>query len=91
VHTLKVIGGGLALLALCLLVARWIGSPRSSSALASGALAFIPLWLAGAALNMWVGVSRAGYSIREEAPVFAVVFAVPAALALVLWRIWSRS
>jgi hypothetical protein len=29
--------------------------------------------------------SRAGYSVREEAPVFALVFGVPAALALVLW------
>jgi hypothetical protein len=34
---------------------------------------------------MWLGVSRAGYSVAEEAPVFLVVFAVPAAVAAVLW------
>ena len=28
---------------------------------------------------MWVGVAKAGYSVAEEAPIFLVVFAVPAA------------
>jgi hypothetical protein len=37
---------------------------------------------------MWIGVSRAGYSVAEETPTFFVVFAVPAALAVfVLWRV----
>ena len=37
---------------------------------------------------MWVGVSKAGYSVAEEAPIFLVVFAVPAVVALVvLWRV----
>jgi hypothetical protein len=31
---------------------------------------------------MWIGVARAGYSVAEEAPIFAVVFAVPAVVAL---------
>ena len=36
---------------------------------------------------MWVGVTRAGYSVAEEAPIFLVVFVVPAAVALfILWR-----
>ena len=36
---------------------------------------------------MWIGVTRAGYSVAEEAPIFLLVFAVPAAMALlVLWR-----
>jgi len=34
---------------------------------------------------MYIGVKRAGYSVADEAPVFLVVFAVPAALALLLW------
>jgi hypothetical protein len=34
---------------------------------------------------MWLGVSRAGYSVTEEAPVFLVVLGVPAAVAAVLW------
>ena len=45
------------------------------------------LWLVAAGINMWVGVSKAGYSVAEEAPIFLVVFAVPTAVALlVLWR-----
>ncbi len=56
--------------------------------LARAARVFIPLWLLAAAVNMWVGVSKAGYSVAEEAPTFVVVFAVPAAVAcLVLWKL----
>jgi hypothetical protein len=33
-------------------------------------------------------VSKAGYSVADEAPVFAIVFAIPAAIALlVCWRL----
>jgi hypothetical protein len=39
---------------------------------------------------MWIGVSKAGYSVAEEAPVFLVVFAVPAAIAAALAWMWSR-
>jgi len=35
-------------------------------------------------------VSRAGYSIADEAPIFVVIFAVPAALAGYLWWMFSR-
>jgi hypothetical protein len=35
-------------------------------------------------------VSRAGYSIADEAPIFVVIFAVPAALAGYLWWTFSR-
>jgi len=84
-HTIKVIAGGFVLLALCLLVGRWLGG---TVGLANGAKLFIPLWLVGAGINMWVGVTRAGYSVAEEAPIFLLVFAVPAAVALlVLWRL----
>jgi hypothetical protein len=39
---------------------------------------------------MWLGVSKAGYSVAEEIPYFLVVFAVPAAVAVVvLWRVRS--
>jgi hypothetical protein len=84
VHTLKVIAGGLVLLVACLVVTRWLGGARPGS-LATGAKLFLPLWLAGAGINLWLGVSRAGYSVAEEAPVFLVVFGVPAAVAAVLW------
>jgi hypothetical protein len=46
------------------------------------------LWLVGAAVNMAIGVKRAGYTVADEAPVFLVVFAVPALVALFLrWRL----
>jgi hypothetical protein len=39
-------------------------------------------------LNIAIGVKRAGYTVAEEAPVFAVVFAVPVLVALLLrWRL----
>jgi hypothetical protein len=37
---------------------------------------------------MWLGVSRAGYSFREELPIFLVIFAVPAAVALFVKFKW---
>jgi hypothetical protein len=46
---------------------------------------FLALWLIGTLVNMWVGVSRAGYSVRDEAPVALVVFTVPAIVAIVIW------
>jgi hypothetical protein len=86
-HTLKVIVGGLVLLALCLLIGRWLGGP-SAAGTTTAAKLFLPVWLIAAGLNMWIGVAKAGYSVAEEAPIFLVVFAVPAAVALlVLWRL----
>lgn len=78
-HTLLVMGAGCALLALCLL------GGRSRGAMARAALVFIPLWLLGAGFNMAVGVLAAGYSVAEELPIFAMIFAVPALLAGFLW------
>jgi hypothetical protein len=88
-HTVLVILAGFALLGLCLLLAPasgGVGRVRRAKA----ALVFIPLWLVGAAINLWVGVSQAGYPVAEELPIFLVVFAIPAAVAFVLWRAWSR-
>jgi hypothetical protein len=90
VHTLKVIAAGFALLALCLLAGRALG-PTSSAGLALGAKVFLPLWLVGAGVNLWIGVSRAGYTLAEETPVFFVVFAVPALVALVVWWRFSQA
>ena len=53
------------------------------------ALAFyIALWFVIAALNLWVGVSRAGYTVGDELPIFLLIFGVPAAAAAgLLWRL----
>ena len=84
-HTIKVLAAGFALLAACLVFGRslgnraqaWSSVPRCSFRCGSS----------GAAINMWIGVSRAGYSVADEAPVFLMVFGIPAAVALlVIWR-----
>jgi hypothetical protein len=47
----------------------------------------LALWLVVTSANMWVGVAKAGYSIAEELPILALLFCVPAAVAvLVRWK-----
>ena len=84
-HTVYVIAGGLLLLGIFVLFARAFAREHP---LAPGRLllAFIPVWLACAAYNLWVGVARAGYPLSDELPIFVVVFAVPTVLALWLRR-----
>ena len=82
-HTLMVLAGGFALLLVCLLIGKFAGG--SNTAVAKAALAFLPLWLIGAGINMWIGVAKAGYSVKDELPIFLVIFAVPAVVALVVW------
>jgi hypothetical protein len=87
-HTLKVIAGGFILLAVCLLIGRLAGGTPAEG-VAGAAKLFIPLWLLLAGVNLWIGVTRAGYTVAEEAPMFLLVFAVPAAAALLL--VWWLS
>jgi hypothetical protein len=87
-HTLKVIGGGFVLLGLFLVAGRLLGPSGQPGGIATAARWFLPVWLIAAAVNMWVGVAKAGYSVAEEAPIFLLVFAVPAAVAvLVAWTL----
>jgi hypothetical protein len=90
VHTIKVIAAGFVLLALCLLAGRAFGTTPPAG-LALGAKIFLPLWFLGAGINLWIGVSRAGYTFAEEAPVFLVVFGVPALIALAVWWRFSQA
>jgi len=78
-HMLLVIVGGAVLLGLFLLFGKLWGVDAAAMALA--AKLFIPVWLAIAVVNMWIGVRYAGYSVREELPILLVVFIVPAAIA----------
>ncbi|MBS0294506.1 MAG: hypothetical protein JSR16_11460 [Proteobacteria bacterium] len=83
-HVFLVIVAGLMLLGVFTLLG-WLWG-ASSMAVALAAKAFVPAWLLIAAANMWVGVTHAGYSVREELPILLIVFALPAALAAgVLW------
>ena len=89
-HTLKVIFGGILLLGVCLLLGRWIGG-AAATVVATTINCFLVLWLVATLINMWVGVSKAGYSIQDEAPVALLVFAVPAIVAIVIWWRFSAS
>jgi hypothetical protein len=86
-HTVIVIGGGFALLLACVLLGHALGG--SMPGLVTGAKLFIPLWLIGAAINMWIGVRQAGYSAAEEFPIFLGIFGVPALVAGLVW--WKLS
>jgi hypothetical protein len=82
-HTAIVLGGGFSLLLSCLLLGHAFGGGVAGAI--SGAKGFIGLWLIGAGVNMWLGVSQAGYSAAEEFPIFLATFGVPAAAAGLLW------
>lgn len=84
-HTLIVLAAGFSAFAACLLLGHaWGNWPG----LREGARLFIPLWLCGAFVNMWVG-TRHGYSWGEEFPIFLMIFAIPAAVAGLVW--WKLS
>ncbi|WP_219216520.1 hypothetical protein [Variovorax boronicumulans] len=51
-------------------------------------IVFVPLWFVVAAVNMCVGVARAGYGFMEELPIFLVLFLVPVAVAFGLRGRW---
>jgi hypothetical protein len=81
-RTAIIIAGGFILLGICLLAGRWLGGTK---ALVVAAQVFIPIWLAAAGINMWIGVSQAGYSVAEELPILLLIFAPPAAAAAFVW------
>jgi hypothetical protein len=82
-HTIMVVLGGFLLLGICLLAGRLMKT------MAIAALIFIPIWFGAALINLWLGVSRAGYSVAEELLIFLAVFAIPAVVALFIW--WKFS
>jgi hypothetical protein len=83
-HTLKIIASGIVMLGVFLLAGRYLGETRSAGIVAA-AKYFIPAWLIAAAVNMWFGVSQAGYNVHDEAPIFLLNFAIPAAIAALIW------
>ena len=77
---------GFILLGVCVFLPRFFGRPELG---VSGTKIFIAVWLVATLANMYVGVSRAGYSVAEELPIFLLLFAVPAAAAGFAW--WKLS
>lgn len=82
-RTAIIIAGGFVLLAIFLFAGRLFGRPGPET-LALGAKIFIPIWLAAALVNLWLG-TKAGYTVTEELPIFLVIFALPAAAAVFVW------
>jgi hypothetical protein len=86
VRTALIIVGGFVLWGTCLAVAKMLGSSRPSSMTLATAV-FAVLWFCVAGWNMWMGVSRAGYSVSEELPIFFIIFLVPVVVAVIVkWR-----
>jgi hypothetical protein len=75
------------LLAASLILGRLFSAHYPSATLVATAT-YVTLWFLIAAANMWVGVAKAGYSVAEELPIFALIFLVPSAVAIVLkWKV----
>jgi len=87
-HTIMVIVGGFLMLGLCLVAGRVIGGAGAQT-MVTAVKVFILISLGATLFNMWVGVTRAGYSVSEEFPIFLLVFAIPVVVALVIW--WKFS
>ncbi|MDA7415645.1 hypothetical protein PGB34_04655 [Xenophilus arseniciresistens] len=88
-HMAMVMGAGILLLVVFVMFG-WLWG-ASSAGMAVAAKAFVPVWLLIACINMWVGVTHAGYTVRQELPILLLVFAVPAVVAgIAMWQL-SRS
>lgn len=81
-RTLIIILGGLALWGASLGLARLLAASTKTAT-----IAFAVLWFLVAAGNMWIGISQAGYTFKEELPIFLLIFLLPVAVAvLVKWK-----
>ena len=81
-HTIMVTGAGFVLLGLFLLLARFWSPDRGILAVATKA--FIPVWLAITLVNLWIGISFAGYTVLQELPIMLITFGLPATAAVLL-------
>jgi hypothetical protein len=88
-HMLLVMLAGVLLLAVFLLFG-WLWG-HSLAGVVTGAKAFPPTWLVVASVNLWVRVSRAGYTVMQELPTLAVNVAVPGAIAVFATWHFSRA
>lgn len=85
-HMTLVIVAGLLLLGVFGLFGKLWGGDIAGVALATKY--FIPIWLVIAIANLWVGVTKAGYTVAQELPILLVVFGVPAVIAgIAAWRL----
>ena len=77
---------GFLLWGACLGAARLILGMGAAS-MATATVVFVAAWFIVAAINMAVGILKAGYSFGEEFPIFLLIFAFPALAAIfVNWK-----
>lgn len=85
-RTAVIIVVGFAVWAVFLGIAKLVDS-GSASSLGRATQAFVLVWFMVSALNLWVGVTQAGYSVREEFPIFLLIFSLPAVVAVMAkWK-----
>jgi lipopolysaccharide export LptBFGC system permease protein LptF len=87
-RSIMIIAGGLLLLGAFVLVGRLLGGGATRS-MVTAVQVFLPVWLVASLVNMWIGVSRAGYSVAEELPIFLAIFLIPGIAAALIW--WKLS
>jgi hypothetical protein len=75
-HTVVVLVVGFGVLGLCALIGRLLGGVSGTPLRHSPSF---PCGSSGQASNMYMGVKRAGYTLADEAPIFVLVYAIPAA------------
>jgi uncharacterized membrane protein YwaF len=80
-RTLLFLVAGLALGAVIVVGGRAVGHTRATALTVFGVL-----WVAVAAWNLWEGVAHAGYTVREELPIFLVIAVLPIGLVAMLSR-----
>jgi hypothetical protein len=86
-RTAIIIVAGFVLWGICIGIAKLAANLNASSTTIATA-AFVVLWFIAAAVNMWIGVARAGYSFMDELPIFLVIFLLPSAVAVaVKWKL----
>jgi hypothetical protein len=85
-RTIIIIAIGFLVWAACLGIAKMTsGASAASTTIAT--VAFVVIWFIAAAVNMWVGVSQAGYAFSEELPIFLLIFLLPVAVAVIVkWK-----
>jgi hypothetical protein len=85
-RTALIIAGGFVLWGICVGIAKYMAG-ASATATTAATVIFVAVWFCAAALNMWMGVAKTGYSFREELPIFLVIFLLPALVAVVAkWK-----
>jgi hypothetical protein len=78
---------GFMLLAVSFIMAKLFSNYFPSAGTVAISL-FLVLWLAFTGFNLWIGVSKAGYSFGEELPIMLLLFGVPALAAFLLkWKL----